>query len=108
MKPTYFDFTVANATEAKRFFEHVLGWRFERFPMPYEYYRITARAVMSLALMGAWAIFKMLHRRRQAADSGHRTGAQSRRGPSKGQGERWKHRRTKDGHSRRRLVRYMR
>lgn len=42
MKPTYFDFTVSNLAEAKTFFEHVFNWRFERFPMPYEYYRIQA------------------------------------------------------------------
>ena len=40
MKPTYFDFTVSNLTQAKTFFERVLNWRFDRFPMPYEYYRI--------------------------------------------------------------------
>lgn len=42
MKPTYFDLTVENVEVAKNFFEPVLGWRFERFPMPYEYYRICA------------------------------------------------------------------
>ncbi|MGV7235821.1 MAG: VOC family protein [Nitrosomonadaceae bacterium] len=42
MKPTYFDFTVSNITQAKTFFERVLNWRFERFPMPYKYYRIQA------------------------------------------------------------------
>lgn len=42
MKPTYFDFTVKNLKDTRQFFEYVLGWRFERFPMPYEYYRITA------------------------------------------------------------------
>ena len=42
MKPTYFDFTVENLAEAKSFFEHVFQWRFEKFPMPYEYYRIQA------------------------------------------------------------------
>jgi predicted enzyme related to lactoylglutathione lyase len=42
MKPTYFDLTVTDLQAARRFFEHVLGWRFEKFPMPYEYYRIQA------------------------------------------------------------------
>lgn len=42
MKPTYFDLTVRNIDQARTFFEKVLGWRFERFPMPYEYYRIQA------------------------------------------------------------------
>ena len=42
MKPTYFDLTVTDLQGARRFFETVLGWRFERFPMPYEYYRIQA------------------------------------------------------------------
>lgn len=42
MKPTYFDFTVENLPEAKHFFEHAFGWRLEKFPMPYEYYRIQA------------------------------------------------------------------
>jgi predicted enzyme related to lactoylglutathione lyase len=42
MKPTYFDFTVQDLDKAKMFFEHVLNWRFEKFPMPYDYYRIQA------------------------------------------------------------------
>jgi uncharacterized protein len=42
MKPTYFDLSVRDLGAARRFFESVLGWRFERFPMPYEYYRIQA------------------------------------------------------------------
>jgi len=42
MKPTYFDFTVQNLSQAREFFEKVFGWRFERFAMPYEYYRIQA------------------------------------------------------------------
>lgn len=42
MKPMYFDFTVDNLQEAKQFFEQVFAWRFEKFPMPYDYYRIQA------------------------------------------------------------------
>lgn len=42
MKPTYFDLTVQDVAQARAFFEAVLGWRFERFSMPYEYYRIQA------------------------------------------------------------------
>jgi predicted enzyme related to lactoylglutathione lyase len=42
MKPTYFDLTVHDVAKAKVFFENVLGWRFERFDMPYEYSRIRA------------------------------------------------------------------
>ena len=45
MKPAYFDFTVRDLALAKRFFEGVFDWRFERFPMPYEYYRIEAGSV---------------------------------------------------------------
>ena len=52
MKPTYFDLTVQNLGEARRFFEHVLGWRFEEFPMPYEYYRITAGPQDELGIDG--------------------------------------------------------
>ena len=44
MKPTYFDLSVRDLGAARRFFEASLGWRFERFPMPYEYYRIEAGA----------------------------------------------------------------
>ena len=44
MKPTYFDLTVRDLTQARIFFEKVLGWHFERFPMPYDYYRIQAGA----------------------------------------------------------------
>ena len=42
MKPIYFDLTVTDVARAKSFFESVLGWRFEKFDMPYEYYRIQA------------------------------------------------------------------
>jgi uncharacterized protein len=42
MKPTYFDLTVRDLPNARAFFEKVLGWRFEKFSMPYEYYRIQA------------------------------------------------------------------
>jgi uncharacterized protein len=42
MKPTYFDLSVRDLGAARRFFESALGWHFERFPMPYEYYRIQA------------------------------------------------------------------
>ncbi len=42
MKPTYFDLTVHDVGRAREFFQNVLGWRFEKFPMPYEYYRIQA------------------------------------------------------------------
>lgn len=42
MKPAYFDLSVRDLDQARTFFEKVLGWRFERFPMPYEYYRIHA------------------------------------------------------------------
>jgi predicted enzyme related to lactoylglutathione lyase len=42
MKPTYFDLTVRDLERARRFFAAVFGWEFERFPMPYEYYRICA------------------------------------------------------------------
>jgi uncharacterized protein len=44
MKPVYFDLTVGDLSKARAFFEAVFGWKFERFPMPYEYYRITAGA----------------------------------------------------------------
>ena len=42
MKPTYFDLTVHDVGQARKFFQEVFGWQFERFPMPYEYYRIQA------------------------------------------------------------------
>jgi predicted enzyme related to lactoylglutathione lyase len=42
VKPTYFDLTVSDIGQARSFFEATLGWRFEKFDMPYEYYRITA------------------------------------------------------------------
>jgi predicted enzyme related to lactoylglutathione lyase len=42
MKPTYFDMTVQDLSSARQFFKQVFAWRFERFAMPYEYYRITA------------------------------------------------------------------
>ena len=42
MKPTYFDLTVLDVGRAKKFFEEVLGWQFQKFDMPYEYFRIQA------------------------------------------------------------------
>ena len=43
MKPMYFDLSVRDPAAARRFFEAVLGWRFERFEgMPYDYWRIAA------------------------------------------------------------------
>jgi predicted enzyme related to lactoylglutathione lyase/ketosteroid isomerase-like protein len=45
MKPTYFDLTVRDLDRARVFFEQVFDWRFERFEMPYEYYRIQAGPV---------------------------------------------------------------
>jgi predicted enzyme related to lactoylglutathione lyase len=42
MKPTYFDLTVLDVGQARRFFEATLGLRFRKFDMPYEYYRIQA------------------------------------------------------------------
>jgi len=42
MKPTYFDLSVQDVGRARAFFEAVLGWKFEKFEMPYEYFRIKA------------------------------------------------------------------
>lgn len=42
MKPQYFDLSVKDLAAARGFFEAVFGWRFEPFPLPYEYYRIKA------------------------------------------------------------------
>ncbi len=44
MKPTYFDLTVSDVGQARAFFEATLDWRFQKFDMPYEYYRIQAGA----------------------------------------------------------------
>lgn len=42
MKPAYFDLTVPDVGQSRAFFEKVLGWRFEKLDMPYEYFRIKA------------------------------------------------------------------
>jgi len=42
MKPVYFDLTVFDVEATRKFLENVFDWRFEKFPMPYEYYRIQA------------------------------------------------------------------
>ncbi len=52
MKPNYFDLTVRDLAAARRFFEVVLGWRFEKFSMPYEYYRIQAALLASRGSTG--------------------------------------------------------
>jgi hypothetical protein len=35
MKPTYFDFTVLDVVHARKLFQAVPGWRFERFLLAY-------------------------------------------------------------------------
>ena len=52
MKPTYFDLTVSDLEAARGFFGQVLGWTFERFPMPYEYYRIQAGSAEEAGIDG--------------------------------------------------------
>jgi predicted enzyme related to lactoylglutathione lyase len=52
MKPAYFDLTVDDLGKACAFFGRVLGWRFERFPMPYEYYRIRAGEAEEVGIDG--------------------------------------------------------
>ena len=42
MKPAYFDLSVENLKEARQFFENIFNWRFEKTPLPFEYYRIQA------------------------------------------------------------------
>jgi hypothetical protein len=42
MKPSYFDLTVHDVDQAKRFFGNVFGWRFEKLPTADEYYLIDA------------------------------------------------------------------
>jgi predicted enzyme related to lactoylglutathione lyase len=44
MKPSYFDLTVHDVDQAKRFFGNVFGWRFEKLPTADEYYLIEAGA----------------------------------------------------------------
>jgi len=58
MKPTYFDLTVSDLPKARRFFERVLGWRFEMFPMPYEYYRIQAGPTEEAGIDGGMGAVK--------------------------------------------------
>jgi len=52
MKPAYFDLTVLDVAKAKAFFEAVLDWRFQKFDMPYEYYRIQAGAASEPGIDG--------------------------------------------------------
>lgn len=42
MKPSYFDMTVHDVDKARRFFEQVFDWRFEKLPSSDQYYRIQA------------------------------------------------------------------
>jgi predicted enzyme related to lactoylglutathione lyase len=58
MKPTYFDLTVHDVGAARAFFEKVFGWRFARFPMPYEYYRIQAGAANEPGIDGGIGAIK--------------------------------------------------
>jgi len=44
MKPNFFDLTVHDVEQARTFFETVFGWKFEKFPTAYEYYRIQTGA----------------------------------------------------------------
>ena len=52
MKPAYFDLTVTDLGRAKAFFEEVFAWRFQKFDMPYEYYRIEAGPVDEAGIDG--------------------------------------------------------
>ena len=52
MKPIYFDLSVHDVSQAKVFFENVLGWKFEKFDMPYEYFRIQAGAETEAGIDG--------------------------------------------------------
>jgi uncharacterized protein len=58
VKPMHFDLTVADLAEARRFFEQVMGWKFERFPMPYEIYFVTAGAVDEPGINGTMGAVK--------------------------------------------------
>jgi predicted enzyme related to lactoylglutathione lyase len=42
MKPCYFDMTVHNVDQARRFFGNVFGWQFQKLPSSDQYYRIEA------------------------------------------------------------------
>jgi predicted enzyme related to lactoylglutathione lyase len=42
MKPDFFDMTVHDVERARRFFESVFAWRFEKLPSADQYYRIEA------------------------------------------------------------------
>ena len=53
MKPTYVDLTVQDVGQARAFFERVMGWRFEKFDLPYVYFRIQAGPDNDPELMGA-------------------------------------------------------
>jgi uncharacterized protein len=44
MKPIYFDLTVKDLPASRKFLEDALDWQFTAFPMPFEYFRITAGA----------------------------------------------------------------
>lgn len=48
----YFDLTVNDAKKARQFFAQVFDWRFEKFPIPYEYYRIQAGPESELGIDG--------------------------------------------------------
>ena len=58
MKPTYFDLTVQDLGRAKQFFGLVLNWQFEKFDMPYEYYRIQAGPVSEPGIDGGIGALK--------------------------------------------------
>ena len=53
MKPTHFVLSVRDLAGARRFFEAALGWHFERFPMPYEAWRIQAGAANEPGIDGS-------------------------------------------------------
>ncbi len=51
MKPVYFGFTVI-ILKMPEVFENVFGWRFERFPLSYEYYRISSGSDKEVGIDG--------------------------------------------------------
>jgi predicted enzyme related to lactoylglutathione lyase len=80
MKPIYFDFTVPDVSQAKAFFERVLGWHFERFDMPYEYYRIQAGSEAEPGIDGGIGAVKDAPLSGHSIDPGNRPSTRSRCG----------------------------
>lgn len=58
MRPVHFDLSVADINKVKSFFSELFGWRFEKFDMPFDYYRIFTGSTSEPGIDGGVGLIK--------------------------------------------------